>query len=71
MDMFLRQAGQCAICSRKLTQAKSHIDHDHLTNRRRGLLCPQCNKAIGLLGDDIDTIRKALEYLEFHTAKAD
>jgi hypothetical protein len=40
-----------------------HIDHDHETGRLRGLLCHGCNTAIGLLGDDPERLRRAINYL--------
>ena len=30
---------------------------------RRGLLCKQCNSAIGLFGDSIDLLENAISYL--------
>jgi recombination endonuclease VII len=35
----------------------------------RGVLCQNCNRGIGLLGDDIDGVRRALEYLNRHEAR--
>ena len=40
------------------------FDHDHKTLEHRGWLCHPCNQGLGLLGDDIQSIRKALTYLE-------
>jgi Recombination endonuclease VII len=42
------------------------------TGRRisiRGVLCPNCNRGIGLLGDDIEGIRRALDYLKRYEAR--
>jgi len=30
----------------------------------RGVLCTNCNRAIGQLGDTAESVRKALNYLE-------
>lgn len=40
------------------------IDHDHITNKVRGLLCSKCNRGLGLLGDSIESIKSTLKYLE-------
>ena len=40
------------------------IDHNHVNNKVRGLLCSNCNCAIGLLGDSPVIINRALEYLQ-------
>jgi hypothetical protein len=41
-----------------------HVDHCHKTGRVRGVLCFNCNSAIGKLGDDPDAVRRAAAYLE-------
>jgi len=41
-----------------------HVDHCHQTGRVRGVLCFNCNSAIGKLGDDPDAVRRAAAYLE-------
>ncbi len=48
------QGGGCAMCGTKYPGRKGafHVDHDHETNRVRGLLCVGCNGGLGLLGDD-------------------
>lgn len=42
------------------------VDHCHETGEVRGLLCPKCNMAIGLLGDDVATAQAAADYLRSH-----
>ena len=40
------------------------LDHDHETKKFRGWLCNKCNSALGWLNDDINYVRRALNYLE-------
>lgn len=42
---------------------KRQIDHCHDTGRVRGVLCWDCNSAIGKLGDNKEGIQRALQYL--------
>ncbi|WP_308788875.1 endonuclease domain-containing protein [Streptomyces pacificus] len=42
----------------------AHVDHRHGTGRIRGVPCFNCNSAIGKLGDDPDTVRRAAAYSE-------
>jgi hypothetical protein len=60
---FFDQDGKCAICA-KPSMRYLHVDHDHNTNAVRGLLCSNCNTALGLLDDDHGTLKKAVLYLE-------
>ena len=58
------QGGGCYICGKKPTDRRAlDIDHDHNTGKVRGLLCSKHNRAIGLMGDDLHILIKALEYL--------
>ena len=40
------------------------LDHVHITHEIRGWLCDNCNTGIGKLGDQIEGIQKALNYLQ-------
>ncbi len=62
-DMFLKQNGVCAICARPQS-AKLHVDHCHTTKKVRGLLCGNCNRALGLMKDNIEFLGKAIIYLQ-------
>ena len=39
-------------------------DHDHITSKFRGVLCGKCNTGIGMLGDNIQGVQQALNYLK-------
>jgi hypothetical protein len=67
-SMLEKQEHKCAICkieSSSMTGKKKHlcIDHSHKTGMVRGLLCDKCNRGIGLLNDNIITIKSAIDYL--------
>jgi protein tyrosine/serine phosphatase len=62
MNMYSEQKGCCAIC--KEPKEILCVDHCHTTNRVRGLLCNNCNFALGLLKDSPEVIKNALEYLQ-------
>ncbi len=62
-QLLAEQDGVCAICKEPPERTRLAVDHDHSTGAIRGLLCSDCNTAIGLLGDDPSTIQSALTYL--------
>jgi hypothetical protein len=41
------------------------IDHDHQTDRLRGILCARCNGGLGMFRDSPVILRRAADYLEF------
>jgi len=41
-----------------------HVDHDHVTGKIRGLLCGECNTALGMLREDPKRIKALLKYLK-------
>ena len=40
------------------------LDHNHVTGEFRGWLCSFCNLAIGMLGDNVAGLKKAIDYLQ-------
>ncbi len=76
VDLLQAQGGRCAICDVSQTEVKRRfaVDHDHACcpgDRScgrcvRGLLCSNCNTAIGLLQDNPNVLRSAADYLESH-----
>ncbi|MFZ2542110.1 MAG: endonuclease domain-containing protein [Gallionella sp.] len=56
----------CVICGREQGKRKLARDHCHATGINRGLLCHQCNAALGLLNDDIEVMRNAINYLKHY-----
>ena len=68
-EMFAKQGGCCDICGEHQTEFTRRlcVDHDHETGVVRSLLCGPCNTGIGQFGDDIATVREALNYLIRHS----
>lgn len=62
-EMLERQEGVCAVCRKPPGRRRLNVDHNHATGAVRGLLCPSCNRGIGLLGDDLDRLMDAVAYL--------
>jgi len=67
--MLIKQNNCCSICKsdgfimQKGHKVKLVVDHCHDTGKVRGLLCHNCNRALGLLKDNTNTINNALEYI--------
>ena len=76
-DILAKQDGKCAICGseslysrsyKSTARAKLSVDHCHATGKIRGLLCTRCNRALGLIGDNIETALRMSEYLKRYLA---
>jgi hypothetical protein len=52
----------CQICG--LRTERMHLDHCHQSGQVRGVLCRNCNVALGLMADNPERLRRAAEYLE-------
>jgi hypothetical protein len=64
-DLASKQKWLCAICGKK--PRKLFTDHDHKTNKVRGLLCPDCNKMLGFAYDDTTILTTAIKYVIKHS----
>ena len=64
-NILNRQGGVCAICGKSPNKEKSLVvDHDHVTEKVRGLLCQKCNLALGQFQDSPINLLSAINYLE-------
>ena len=78
--MLKEQNYQCKICGREIKERADKaedrrrsstsrddriiIDHDHKTDRVRGMLCNNCNLVLGHAMDDVTILNSAIRYLE-------
>ena len=63
-ELLRLQDGVCAICARPPRGTRPlDVDHDHESGRVRGLLCGNCNRAIGLLDENPELFDRAKEYV--------
>lgn len=70
-SLLKEQNNVCAICKqpetlwnkRHLRPQNLSVDHCHTTGKIRGLLCNNCNRAIGMLKDNKNVLQAALDYL--------
>lgn len=61
----------CEICNKELfftndSLKKSdtlHIDHNHITNKTRGIVCTYCNCVIGYCKENIQTLENTIKYI--------
>lgn len=61
----LASGAVCEACGER--RNRMAIDHNHTTGQIRGILCSNCNTALGLLGEDFSRFTSLMEYLKAHT----
>jgi hypothetical protein len=62
-EMLKEQGGFCAICGGSNNGKVLVVDHCHETEEIRGLLCSNCNTALGLIHDDHVVAERMADYL--------
>lgn len=63
-QMFRDQNGVCAVCRTPDLSGKFlSVDHCHVTGKVRGLLCNNCNRALGLLKDSAAVLESMIAYI--------
>lgn len=64
--MLADQSGLCGICGTAEPggRGRFHVDHDHSAGTIRGLLCNGCNIGLGHFHDNIESLAKAIQYLD-------
>jgi hypothetical protein len=71
-ELLARQGGKCAGCLSEPRNKRFAVDHDHSCcpnqqtcgNCIRGLLCGNCNTALGLLRDSEEILARLLQYVK-------
>jgi hypothetical protein len=63
-----KQMCMCAACGIVMTTTPRKtnscvVDHNHSTNKVRGLLCDACNRVLGIVHDSPDRLELLKEYL--------
>lgn len=70
--MLRQQANACACCQStdpSHWSGRFQVDHDHISGAVRGLLCSGCNGGLGLFKDDMERLRKAIQYIAASVGK--
>jgi len=60
------QNNRCEICKTHESEVfggRLHVDHRHKDSAIRGLLCRNCNIALGFLKEDADIVAEMLHYI--------
>lgn len=72
-ELYAAQGGKCAICPRQGTMQGTEgtkrtdvlvVDHCHTSGQFRGLICYRCNLGLGHFQDDVESLKRAIAYLE-------
>jgi hypothetical protein len=66
-SMLADQANACAVCGEDLVVPC--VDHCHSTGKVRKILCPACNKGLGMFRDNPETLAKAAQYVREYAAQ--
>jgi bifunctional DNA-binding transcriptional regulator/antitoxin component of YhaV-PrlF toxin-antitoxin module len=65
LELLNQQNGHCAICNKPPKEGRNlDVDHNHETGEVRGLLCNNCNRALGHFQESKEILQKAVNYLE-------
>lgn len=72
LQMLEDQNHRCKICDSEGFSMHTHrddtvklvVDHCHDSEIVRGLLCHNCNRALGLFKDKVNVLREAIKYLK-------
>ena len=69
--LMKKQDNACAICKNPFGSEHTYraidtpnVDHDHITNKTRGLLCERCNIGLGGFRDTPEFLEAAIKYLQ-------
>ena len=73
-SLLKSQDNQCAICHKAFDEVRNAmpgcsrtticVDHNHITDETRGLLCGSCNKGLGHFFENQEVLLSAIAYLK-------
>jgi hypothetical protein len=61
--MLVEQDNKCSGCDKPDPE---HVDHDHVSGAVRGMLCFNCNQALGNVRDSVQVLERLSAYLVKH-----
>lgn len=69
--MIAAQDGKCALCGQTpksdwAPNARLHVDYCHDTGKVRAMLCPRCNRVLGMVRESPNLLRVMADYLDEH-----
>ena len=72
-EWIIKQNNRCKICNKEesMTNQSNYtlplsVDHCHICNINRALLCHDCNNFIGRANDSVEILQSAITYLKKH-----
>jgi hypothetical protein len=70
-ELFAKQEGRCATCGTHQSDLDRTlaVDHCHLSEKVRGLLCTSCNATLGFVKEDPTILQRMIVYLKEHETK--
>lgn len=63
-DEYDKLGKKCMVCGVGRGKKRLSVDHNHKTNKIRGLLCDNCNNGLGRFKDSVELLLKAIKYLK-------
>lgn len=66
--LLIKQNGVCYLCKRTNRGKRLYVDHNHHTNKIRGLLCNLCNFFMERVDADSTIIKRLEQYIEPSTS---
>lgn len=67
-NMVDEQSNKCLICLSPPERGRLRVDHCHKSGKVRGLLCSQCNLALGNIKENLKAAKRLVKYINTHVA---
>ncbi|MEV6869051.1 endonuclease VII domain-containing protein [Streptosporangium subroseum] len=68
------QDNRCLFCKKEFfhngIRTSANVDHCHECTEVRGILCENCNRALGLMYENVDALQAAIDYVKAHRDKS-